>query len=186
MRGWAAFAVVTGLPALLHVALAAMVGAESDGGGPILASAIIVSAMAGVFAAWSRPALSFAVAVAWPSFMAWSRMYWKIGVSSPAPAAAVFLRNWQGLDLPPSAAYALVLAAAHPCLDVLAPRGYAPVKRRTDGRPDPVDIAAQAARWVEDYAGREAIRRRAARVVVGLSWDDQLLWILGSVGVRIE
>lgn len=112
MRGWAAFAVVTGLPALLHVALAAMVGAESDGGGPILASAIIVSAMAGVFAAWSRPALSFAVAVAWPSFMAWSRMYWKIGVSSPAPAAAVFLRNWQGLDLPPSAAYALVLAAA--------------------------------------------------------------------------
>ena len=83
------------------------------------------------------------------------------------------------------AAGAVVLALAQPCMDLLAPRGYVPVARGADGRPDPQDVADVARAWLLAPQRRYAVAQRARDAVRGLSWDDQLLRILGSVGVRL-
>ena len=83
------------------------------------------------------------------------------------------------------AAGCLVLAYAQPVMDMLAPMGYVPIGLQADGRIDPKGLADTAVALIGSQSRRVAIVQRARRAVTGLSWEDQLLRVLGSIGVRL-
>ncbi len=100
-----------GIPAFFHFFFVMIAGSDSDGAGPVLVAAIIAAASGGLFAGWRSPFLSLASAVALPALAAWTKLYWKMGVSSPAAAAPAFVKSAIGLSLDPIPAYALTIAA---------------------------------------------------------------------------
>lgn len=83
------------------------------------------------------------------------------------------------------AAGCLVLAKPSPSMDMLAPGGYVPIRKgATDKWPDIGLVVGQVCYYLTETAERAKIVRRAQEFVARLTWDNQLLRILGSIGVR--
>lgn len=84
------------------------------------------------------------------------------------------------------AAGCVVLSPALAPMDILSPRGYVPVPlRESDGRVDPEAVARIAGEWVALPSYRHRMAERARTTVAGLTWENQLLRVLGSIGVRL-
>lgn len=71
---------------------------------------------------------------------------------------------------------ALVLSLPNPIMDIFLPRAYVPVATA-----DEVPDAVRAHQAIDSRAG---IIERAQQLVAHLTWDNQLLRVLASIGVR--
>ena len=77
----------------------------------------------------------------------------------------------------------LVLAKPSPVMDMIAPRGYVAITPLPDGRIVPENVADVVMEYLP-WRKRLPITEQAQQCVAHLSYDNQLLRILGSVGVR--
>lgn len=77
----------------------------------------------------------------------------------------------------------LVLALPSAEMDMLAPRGYVQLSGKLNVDIDPKEVV-ELVREYRDFEKRKPILERAQRSVMHLSYDDQLLRILGSIGVH--